>query len=58
MATTYANNSVLYPISDTYCMRFLITELLEERTVKVIPPFLAFPIIFITGIYSSVPFRD
>lgn len=57
MATAYANYSVLFPISAVYSVSFLITELLDERTVALIPPFLPFPLIF-AGIYSSVPLRD
>lgn len=34
MATAYANYSVLHPISAAYGVRFLITELLDERTVN------------------------
>lgn len=34
MATAYANYSVPHPISAVYGVRFLITELLDERTVN------------------------
>lgn len=39
MATAYANYSVLYPISAIHSLRFLITELVVERTVELIPAF-------------------
>lgn len=58
MATAYANYSVLYPVFAMYCVNFLITELLDERTVELIPPFFPFPLIFIAGIYSGIPLRD
>lgn len=57
MATAYANYSVLYPISAVDCVRLFITELLDERRVELIPSFLPFPLIFIAGIYRSVPLR-